>query len=108
MNTFRNLPKNPSSGVNLEYTMNIMGAWDIALWFSSEKSVQAIDFINNKIGQISGVVDTFPVATFPHRGPLKKHEETSKSEKLETVTKNEEHEATSEAHKKRPEDTENK
>jgi len=76
----RNLPRNPSSGVSLDYTMNIFGTWDLAVWFSSDKSTDALDFINKKIGQIPGVVDTFAVATFPHKGPTKEREETSKSE----------------------------
>ena len=75
--TLRKLPKNPSSGVDLDYTMNIFGTWHVAVWFSSDNSARAIDFINNKIGQIPGVVDAFPVATFPHRGSAKKTEEES-------------------------------
>jgi len=68
IDTLRNLPENPSSGVDLEYIMNIFGAWDVAVWFSSDKSTQAIEFISKKIGQIPGVVEAFPVATFPHVG----------------------------------------
>jgi len=75
--TLRNLPKNPSSGVDLDYTMNIFGTWHVAVWFSSDNSAQAIDFINNKICQIPGVVDAFPVATFPHRGFAKETEEST-------------------------------
>lgn len=74
VDTLRNLPRNPSSGVNLDYTMNIFGTWHLAVWFSSDKSAEAIDFINRKIGQIPGVVDAFPVATFPHKGSHKEHE----------------------------------
>ena len=68
INTLRNLPRKPSPGVDLEYTMNILGTWDVAVWFSSDKSTHVMDFINKKIGQIPGVVDAFPVATFPHIG----------------------------------------
>jgi hypothetical protein len=74
VDTLRNLPKNPSSGVNLDYTMNIFGTWHLAVWFKSDKSAEAIDFINEKIGQIPGVVEAFPVATFPHKGSHKEHE----------------------------------
>ncbi len=74
VDALRNLPRNPSSGVNLDYTMNIFGTWHLAVWFSSDKSAEAIDFINRKIGQIPGVVDAFPVATFPHKGSHKEHE----------------------------------
>jgi len=80
----RSLPKNPSSGVDINYTMNIFGTWHVAVWFNSNKSAEAIDFINRKIGQIPGVVDAFPVATFPHTEQRKEREDTSKSEESET------------------------
>jgi len=72
MNTLRDLPRKPISGIELEYTMNVLGTWDVAIWFSSDKSSDALDFINNKIGKIQGVVDAFPVATFPHIGSTRK------------------------------------
>jgi hypothetical protein len=68
IDTLRKLPRNPSPGVDLNYTMNIFGTWHVAVWFSSDNSAEAMDFINKKIGQIPGVVDAFPVATFPHKG----------------------------------------
>ncbi len=80
VDALRNLPRNPSPGVNLDYTMNIFGTWHVAVWFSSDKSANAIDFINKKIRQIPGVTDAFPVATFPHKGSHREREETSKSE----------------------------
>jgi len=80
IDALRNLPKNPSSGIDVNYTMNIFGTWHVAVWFSSDKSAEAIDFINRKIGQISGVVDAFPVAAFPHTGQRQEREETSKGE----------------------------
>ena len=72
ISTLRDLPTKPSSGVDLKYTMNILGTWDVAVWFSSDKSSDVLDFINNKIGKIQGVVDAFPIATFPHIGSTKK------------------------------------
>jgi len=84
INALRNLPKNPSSGVDINYTMNIFGTWHLAVWFSSDKSGEAINFINKEIGQIPGVVDAFPVAAFPHIGQRKEREETSKGEESES------------------------
>ncbi|MDH5624326.1 MAG: hypothetical protein OEY39_07665 [Candidatus Bathyarchaeota archaeon] len=69
IDALRKLPRNPSPGVDLNYTMNIFGTWHVAIWFSSNNSIQAAEFINNKISQIPGVVDAFPVATFPHKEP---------------------------------------
>ena len=74
IDTLRNIPRNPSAGVKLDYTMNIFGTWHVAVWFSSDKSSDAVDFINKKIGQIPGVVDAFPVATFPHKGSHRESE----------------------------------
>jgi len=68
IDALRKIPKNPIPGVDLDYTMNIFGTWHVAVWFSSNNSTQAIEFINKKIGEIPGVVDAFPVATFPHKG----------------------------------------
>jgi hypothetical protein len=68
IDALRKIPENPIPGVDLEYTMNIFGTWHVAVWFSSDNSTQAIEFINKKIGEIPGVVDAFPVATFPHKG----------------------------------------
>ncbi|NIR88080.1 hypothetical protein GWO13_11280 [Candidatus Bathyarchaeota archaeon] len=74
IDSLRNIPRNPSAGVKLDYTMNIFGTWHLAVWFSSDKSSDAVDFINKKIGQLPGVVDAFPVATFPHKGRAFKSE----------------------------------
>ena len=71
IDALRRLPRNPSLGVELDYTMNIFGTWHVAVWFSSDNSTQAIEFINKKISQIPGVLDAFPVATFPHIGSTK-------------------------------------
>jgi hypothetical protein len=68
IDALRKIPEKPIPGVDLEYTMNIFGTWHVAVWFSSDNSTQAIEFINKKIGEIPGVVDAFPVATFPHKG----------------------------------------
>ncbi len=68
IDALRKIPEKPIPGVDLEYTMNIFGTWHVAVWFSSDNSSQAIEFINKKIGEIPGVVDAFPVATFPHKG----------------------------------------
>ena len=68
IDALRKIPETPIPGVDLEYTMNIFGTWHVAVWFSSDNSSQAIEFINKKISETPGVVDAFPVATFPHKG----------------------------------------
>lgn len=70
IDTLRKLPTKPIHGVDLCYTMNIFGTWDVGVWFDAENTAQAIDFVHNKIKDIPGVNDTYTVPTFPH-GPLK-------------------------------------
>ncbi|UCE95329.1 MAG: hypothetical protein JSV51_06245 [Candidatus Bathyarchaeota archaeon] len=70
IDSLRKLPTKPSSGVDLCYTMNIFGTWDVGVWFDAENTSQAIDFVHNKIKDIPGVNDTYTVPTFPH-GPTK-------------------------------------
>ena len=65
--SLRDLPEKPSPVVNLQYLMNIFGTWDVAMWFNAENSGRAVDFVQKKIGEISGVVDAYAVPTFPNR-----------------------------------------
>lgn len=69
INDLRNLPQEPSPGVDLQYVMNVFGTWDLAIWLDAEKSNQALDFIHKKINQIPGVVDSYTVLAFPNRKP---------------------------------------
>ena len=66
MNALRSLPDQPISGVNLRYTMNIFGTWDVAVWIDAEKPIQVVDFVHKKIKGISGVADIYTVPAFPH------------------------------------------
>lgn len=66
MNTLRSLPNQPISGVDLWYTMNIFGTWHVGVWIDAENAIQAVDFVQKKIKQISGVADIYIVPAFPH------------------------------------------
>ncbi len=66
INALRKLPDKPVSGVDLCYTMNIFGAWDVGVWIDAEDSNQALEFVHKKIKEISGVADIYTVPTFPH------------------------------------------
>lgn len=81
--SLRDLPEKPSPGVNLQYLMNIFGTWDVAMWFNAENSSKAVDFIEKKIGQISGVVDAYTVPTFPNTKLQQEQEAASKTEATE-------------------------
>ncbi|MBE0512587.1 hypothetical protein IBX38_06020 [Candidatus Bathyarchaeota archaeon] len=82
----RHLPEKPSPGVNLQYLMNIFGTWDVAMWFNAENSDKAADFVQKKIGEISGVVDAYTVPTFPNR---KLQQEQEVAPKIKAAEKNE-------------------
>jgi len=62
----RNLPETPISGVDLCYTMNIFGSWDLGVWIDAENTAQAQEFVQKKIKDISGVADVYTLPTFPH------------------------------------------
>ena len=87
LNTLRSLPSKPSNGVDLNYTMNIFGTWDVGIWFNADNANQAVDFVHRKVKGISGVVDAYTVPTFPHGGKTQKprveHETVEKPEKTE-------------------------
>jgi len=80
INSLRDLPEKPSSGVDLHYIMSVFGTWDVAMWFDADSSDKAVDFIHKKISQISGVVDAYTVPTFPNTKPPQGREATPKNE----------------------------
>jgi len=80
INTLRDFPEKPSPGVDLHYLMNVFGTWDVAVWFDADSSDKAVDFIQKKIGQISGVVDAYTVPTFPNIKPQQGREAAQKNE----------------------------
>jgi uncharacterized protein with GYD domain len=61
----RNFPQNPSQGITLYYTMNCFGNWDLSIWFEAENHDSVIDFVQNKVCQIPGVLQTYTIPTTP-------------------------------------------
>ncbi len=66
IDALRSLPDKPSSGVDLCYTMNIFGTWDVGVWLSAENTAKVTEFVYRKIKEIPGVNDIYTVPTFPH------------------------------------------
>jgi mannitol/fructose-specific phosphotransferase system IIA component len=60
----RKIPENGIEGINSYYTMNIFGTWDVAVWFNAKNTKTALDFVNNKLKKVSGVVDSFVLSMF--------------------------------------------
>jgi len=59
----KNLPEKPTTGVTLHYTYNVFGAWDACIWFEADTHDNAMNFVQNKIRPITGVVETYTMPT---------------------------------------------
>ena len=73
----RNFPEKPRQGVKLRYTMDIFGDWDLGLLINTDNENNALDFLNENIDEIPGVVKAYILSGSPHRQIQKtKKEET--------------------------------
>jgi len=63
----RNFPENPRSGVKLRYTMDIFGDWDLGLLINTDNENNALEFLNENIDEIPGVVKAYILSGSPHR-----------------------------------------
>jgi hypothetical protein len=69
----RKLEEQPVSGVDLCYSMNIFGTWDVGVWINAENSSEVLEFVQKKVRHLDGVTDVYTVPTFPHgNAPAKK------------------------------------
>ena len=72
MGSLRQLSNKPTDGVDLRYTMNIFGAWDVGVWINAEDSTQALEFVQKKVKDMTGVTEVYTVPTFPHGNKILK------------------------------------
>lgn len=77
----RKISNKPVDGVDLCYTMNIFGAWDVGVWINAEDSTQALEFVQKKVKDMSGVTEVYTVPTFPHGNKLVKNADEKKAPK---------------------------
>ena len=75
--TLRNFPEKPRPGVRLRYTMDIFGDWDLGLLVNTDNENNALDFLNENMDEIPGVVKAYILSGSPHRQMRK----TKKEEK---------------------------
>lgn len=62
----KNLPKeNKRPNVKLYYTANIFGEWDNCVWYEAENHEDAMNYVQNKLAKIPGVVHTYTLPTTP-------------------------------------------
>ena len=66
LEALRKMESKPVSGVDLQYTVNIFGSWDAALWINAEENAQTQQFVQKKLKNLNGVTDVYPISTFPH------------------------------------------
>jgi hypothetical protein len=71
LGAIRNLPATPSPGVDLCYALNIFGAWDVGIWINAENSGQALEFVQKKVKDMTGVTEVYTLPTFPHANKIK-------------------------------------
>jgi len=78
----RQMEQEPVAGVDLQYTINIFGSWDAGLWINAEDTNQTMEFVQNKLKELNGVSDVYPIPTFPHgnRQQLKRKEKEADSQ----------------------------
>ena len=81
LGAIRNLSEKPVSGVDLCYTMNIFGAWDVGIWINAEDSGQALEFVQKKVKDMTGVTEVYTVPTCPHGNRNLRGAEDQKSSK---------------------------
>jgi len=63
----RNLPEKPRPGVKLRYTLDILGDWDLGLLINTSSEDNALDFLNEDIDEVPGVVRAYILSGSPHR-----------------------------------------
>jgi hypothetical protein len=66
LEAIRKMEQEPVAGVDLQYSINIFGAWDAGLWINAEEPNQTMQFIQKKLKGLNGVTDVYPIPTFPH------------------------------------------
>ncbi len=66
LSSIRNLSEAPVDGVDVCYSMNIFGTWDVGIWINAENSGQALEFVQRKVKDLNGVTEVYTVPTFPH------------------------------------------
>ena len=77
----RKISNKPVDGVDLCYTMNIFGAWDVGVWINAEDSTQALEFVQKKVKEMNGVTEVYTVPTFPHANKAMNKTEEKKAPK---------------------------
>jgi len=71
LGALRNMDEKPVDGVDMLYSMNIFGSWDVGVWINADGSAQAMEFVQKKMKGLNGVTEVYTVPTFPHGNGVK-------------------------------------
>ncbi|MBT0159852.1 hypothetical protein G4O51_07690 [Candidatus Bathyarchaeota archaeon A05DMB-2] len=71
LSDIRKLDEKPVAGVDLCYSINIFGSWDVGMWINAENSSEVLEFVQKKVKNLNGVTDVYTVPTFPHGNSIK-------------------------------------
>jgi len=59
------LPKTWKRNTKVYYVANVFGEWDNCVWFEANNHDHAMNFVQNKISTIQGVIRTYTLPTTP-------------------------------------------
>jgi hypothetical protein len=60
------MDEKPVSVVDLLYSVNIFGSWDVGMWISAEESGPDFDFVQKRMKKLNVVTEVHTLSTFPH------------------------------------------
>ena len=66
LGAIRKMNEKPVAGVDLRYSMNIFGSWDVGVWIDAGDSSKAMEFVQKKMRGLNGVTEVYAIPTFPH------------------------------------------
>ena len=81
LGSLRQLSNQPIDSLNLCYTMNVFGVWDVGMWINAEDSTQVLEFVRKKVKNLAGITEVYTVPTFPHGNEMLKAVDEVKNSK---------------------------
>ena len=68
LKSLENLPKqSPNPGIKVYYIGNVFGEWDNCVWYEAENNKHAMEYVQNTLVKIPGIVHTCTYSTSPIR-----------------------------------------
>lgn len=59
------LPKTWKTNTRVYYVANVFGEWDNTVWFEANDHDHAMNFVQNKISTVPGMIRTYTLPTTP-------------------------------------------